>query len=1263
MSAAQPVERSSAESLKGTQYDLTLTFRDGDQNGNAFAESSSSSSSSSPLSRGESSPASVRSSISLSSGRSSSPLDVDMQECPQKLLAGTNGHVENTRETSVLAPASAQQQQHDCSESNDNSVSVYLDARENDDDATWNNNENLALVFIQEDTSGDHGDIHGDHYGNQNGSRRRYSDDSPAPLCSSENDDIDDDDGDDDQEDSFLSVSSGDMVMRSNSISLDGSERAVSSISVLADSSTSSSSDQEPLPSHSPLPGKETQDLGSPSLVAPGGPEDPALAEVAGQALAQDVGPAFAVDEGLALAEEPRQEEPVDAAAQMIAVDALKKRQQEEGEVQEGTAKLTSASVTEDVKVEVPTVQEKDPLRVHTSAPAGGVASVAADRKAKWLPANRGKQASRTTRPLKPANPGKNDVKTFPMPDLKNVKSKIMSRPPSSVTRVARGDLLAQGKNSGPSPASSEKRPPAASPRSAQGKRDRHDGGDARRRSSSCQSRMAAPKPGVPRGTDPNARMAPPSRPRKKASQQLNSIPHNSVVISRGGPEAVGWAEEPVPDGEDRMEKRAEGAGEAAAPELTDGPEPAADPAVKEQSAAPLEDGDQTVSSKLGPKTGLPTAVASATTAAAAAATAGASTATSASGPVPAPASLAAGAAPGTSATSRAKAGVGPSATSGRDARTGVGNVSPPRGRQIQPAGIPKMRLPERSLAASQPAPPAASKASQNPPGAGITRLPSSSKLPIKGLSTSLSSSSLGSAASESNPTTTARGPNSAPGAKATSPDEKPSRSAPSVGPQVPNKPLTTKLVGMRNRTTSIPGKNSITGLKTPALSKQPQSPLQRSASTRLNRASAAATVDKNKPKQAASAPAPAPGSSPAAPPAPVASPRAAGTQASVLPQPPAPAEKPLGIAHYRQQCERKSQCIQQLRKLLLSGNRHLEALALVVQHVFAEREEALKHKRDLAGELSTIRQELAGSVSCCECLEKEKEEAQLTFEETLQKLREENQAELVQLEERLRAFYSAEWDKTHQAYQEEADKCRALMQQQVEDVRSKQEAHRQEQEAIHAQQMETLKQQNEATLQELQKTHEQNMNALDKTLKDSEASLSRQIEELAMENNELKTKLQAEEERRRILSEKSQKDAHTLYLEQELESLKVVLEMKTQQLHQQDKKLMQMDKIVETNAKLEECLNKVQQENEDYRARMDKHQALSRQLSTEQAMLQQTLQKESKVNKRLSMENEELLWKLHNGDLSSPRRLSPTSPFHSPRNSASFPTAPLSPR
>uniref|UniRef100_A0A672K4C1 Microtubule associated tumor suppressor 1b n=1 Tax=Sinocyclocheilus grahami TaxID=75366 RepID=A0A672K4C1_SINGR len=314
-----------------------------------------------------------------------------------------------------------------------------------------------------------------------------------------------------------------------------------------------------------------------------------------------------------------------------------------------------------------------------------------------------------------------------------------------------------------------------------------------------------------------------------------------------------------------------------------------------------------------------------------------------------------------------------------------------------------------------------------------------------------------------------------------------------------------------------------------------------------------------------------------------------------------------------RLQNEKKSQCILHLRKLIVNGNRRLEALALVVQHIFSE-----------VGELYCfifcLLSFFGNSVSCCEQLEREKEEVRVTLEALFQKLQEQHQTELQQLEERLKDFYSAEWDKTHEAYQREADKCRALMQQQVEDVRSKQEALRSQQEVAHTQQIATLKQAHETSLAG-NFTHQKHLFLC------------------------------------------VQKDAHTLFLEQELESLRAVLEIKTNQIHQQDKKLMQMDKLIDDHLKLQECLKKVQQENEDYKARMDKHAALSKQLSSEQAMLQQTLQKESKVNKRLSLENEELLWKLHNGDLCSPRRLSPSSPFHSPPNSASFSTAPISPR
>ncbi|XP_077461172.1 microtubule-associated tumor suppressor 1 homolog A isoform X1 [Stigmatopora argus] len=371
-----------------------------------------------------------------------------------------------------------------------------------------------------------------------------------------------------------------------------------------------------------------------------------------------------------------------------------------------------------------------------------------------------------------------------------------------------------------------------------------------------------------------------------------------------------------------------------------------------------------------------------------------------------------------------------------------------------------------------------------------------------------------------------------------------------------------------------------------------------------------------------------------------------------------------------KESAEKKNQSAQ-IWRLLSQANRKVEALATVVQHIFKEREDALKQKKDLSQELGKLKDQLVASTRHCDRLHQEKEEARLRSDDTLQRLQEQHGEELQQLEERLRSFYQTEWDKVHQAYQEEADKCRVLMERQVEEVISRQEAERKKQEAAHCQRLESLQEQHHNSLQELQRIQEKDLQSLDQNLKETQAALSERISELAAEKADLDQKLKAEEERR-LLAHKNLKDSHTLYLEQELESLKVVLEIKTKQLHQKEKKLMELDKLADTNVKLEECLKKVQQENEDYKARMDKHAALSRQLSSEQAILQQTLQKESKVNKRLSMENEELLWKLHNGDLlGSPRRLSPTSPFGSPGNSASFPpaataataTPPLSPR
>lgn len=356
---------------------------------------------------------------------------------------------------------------------------------------------------------------------------------------------------------------------------------------------------------------------------------------------------------------------------------------------------------------------------------------------------------------------------------------------------------------------------------------------------------------------------------------------------------------------------------------------------------------------------------------------------------------------------------------------------------------------------------------------------------------------------------------------------------------------------------------------------------------------------------------------------------------------------------------------IKHLQTQLAQSNHRFEALAVVLQQALAQRDEAVRQSAGRSQELLELRGELMHTVNKFECLAQEKEGLKTSLQEALEEVQAQHQRDLLDLEEKLREEHLNEIRTAQQQLSEEQERGRERLQRQLEEISAAHERLRQDLELSHSRELQSARQQHQLAQQELRDAHAQDLQSLNKTLKDAEMVLNEKIQALSQENTALMERLVEEENKSRDIS---QKDSHTLYLEQELESLKVVLDIKTEQLHQQEKKLMEVDKLTERNVKLGETLVKVQQENEDLKARMERHAALSRQLSTEQAQLQESLHKESKVNKRLSMENEELLWKLHNGDLSSPRKSSPnpSSPFSlgSPRSTpALFSSPPVSPR
>ncbi|NWS40786.1 MTUS1 protein, partial [Probosciger aterrimus] len=379
------------------------------------------------------------------------------------------------------------------------------------------------------------------------------------------------------------------------------------------------------------------------------------------------------------------------------------------------------------------------------------------------------------------------------------------------------------------------------------------------------------------------------------------------------------------------------------------------------------------------------------------------------------------------------------------------------------------------------------------------------------------------------------------------------------------------------------------------------------------------------------------------------------------------PGTKAAELTQYKTKCETQSGIILQLKRFLTSSNQKFEALTVVIQHLQSEREEALKQRKELSQELVNLRGELVTTSAACEKLERDRNELQIAYEGFLQKLNEQHHNDLAELEERLKQFYTAECEKLQSICIEEAEKYKAQLQEQVDNLNITHENFKLELERSHSEKVEELKKEYESSFSgKYFVAHESERKSLEDSFTEKQESLEKKIDELKCENDSLSEKLKLEEQKQVAREKANLKNPQIMYLEQELESLKAVLEIKNEKLHQQDVKLMKMEKLLENNTILMDKLKKVQQENEELKARMDKHMELSRQLSTEQAVLQESLEKESKVNKRLSMENEELLWKLHNGDLCSPRKLSPSSPsvpLQSPRNSGNFSSPTVSPR
>ncbi|XP_032150713.1 microtubule-associated tumor suppressor candidate 2 isoform X2 [Sapajus apella] len=369
-------------------------------------------------------------------------------------------------------------------------------------------------------------------------------------------------------------------------------------------------------------------------------------------------------------------------------------------------------------------------------------------------------------------------------------------------------------------------------------------------------------------------------------------------------------------------------------------------------------------------------------------------------------------------------------------------------------------------------------------------------------------------------------------------------------------------------------------------------------------------------------------------------------------------AERQL-VQRLKERCERQARQLGAAQGELSRALCGFDALAVATQHFFRKNESALVKEKELSIELSNIRDEVAFHTAKCEKLQKEKEELERRFEDEVKKLGWQQQAELQELEERLQLQFEAEMARLQEEHRGQLLSIGCQHQEQVEDLTASHEAALLEMENNHTVAIAILQDDHDHRVQELMSTHELEKKELEENFEKLRLSLQDQVDTLTFQSQSLRDRARRFEEALRKNTEEQLEIALAPYqhLEEDMKSLKQVLEMKNQQIHEQEKKILELEKLAEKNIILEEKIQVLQQQNEDLKARIDQNTVVTRQLSEENANLQEYVEKETQEKKRLSRTNEELLWKLQTGDPTSPIKLSPTSPVY--RGSSSGPSSP----
>uniref|UniRef100_UPI0035901E73 uncharacterized protein isoform X2 n=1 Tax=Myxine glutinosa TaxID=7769 RepID=UPI0035901E73 len=327
-----------------------------------------------------------------------------------------------------------------------------------------------------------------------------------------------------------------------------------------------------------------------------------------------------------------------------------------------------------------------------------------------------------------------------------------------------------------------------------------------------------------------------------------------------------------------------------------------------------------------------------------------------------------------------------------------------------------------------------------------------------------------------------------------------------------------------------------------------------------------------------------------------------------------------------------------------------LDALCVVLQYFNSQHDFAVQQRKQVDQQLELMQEKLDLARVQGSTLGKACETLSHRLQEELGKAKAESQVALQAFRAELGEQLESQREQLEQERSTHVNSLGKRHHEQLEELLHSHKTQLQEMGARHKKQLNTLKEQHSRILEDVEKAQNAERKNLKEEFEKVRLDLQDQVDTLIFQKEALQDKARRFEAALQRGTEEHVQEALAPYqhIQQELQSLRAVLELRNSTIHELQERVLQLQDLEEANVALKEQTRTLRQQNEELRMRANKNSALARQLSFEQSALQQTLQKESKTNRSLSMENEELLWRIHNDNPPSPSRC-PTSNFPLP--------------